>query len=147
MNFLLCLICLLATGAIGNGYNKDAKKTNKDIIKFSHKAHKEIADCSTCHTTVFESTSLKTSLLPDKPACAACHDVEDDKNCTMCHYENKFAPLIQKKTELAFNHKFHISNQKLTCESCHKGLNDVDYSFESATSKPSTTVCTNCHNK
>ena len=105
------------------------------MIKFSHKVHKEVTDCASCHTGASESTSLTTRLLPEKSVCATCHDVDDEKNCTQCHYGDKYEPLIQKKPELIFNHKFHLTDQKLECESCHKGLSDVDYSFESIAAK------------
>jgi hypothetical protein len=144
--FVLCLICFLTIAAIDSNGSGNNEKTNKDIIKFSHKAHKEVTDCASCHTAVSESATLTARLLPEKSVCATCHDVNDDKNCTFCHYEDKFEPLIQKKAELIFNHKFHLTNQKLVCETCHKGLDYVKYSFESAALKPSMAICADCHN-
>ena len=143
---VLSLTCFLTIAAISKADSVEQGKTNKEVIKFSHKFHKEITDCASCHTAVAESTSLTTRLLPEKAVCATCHDVEDEKNCTQCHYTDKFEPLLQKKASMIFNHKFHLTDQKLQCESCHKGLSDVDYSFESPSFKPAMTVCSDCHN-
>jgi hypothetical protein len=142
----LALICFLTVAAMNRKEDSEQGKTNKEVIKFSHKFHKELTDCASCHTGAAESTALTTRLLPEKSVCETCHDVNDEKNCTQCHYGEKFEPLIQKKAALIFNHKFHLTDQKLECESCHKGLSDVDYSFESAAAKPAMSVCYDCHN-
>ncbi len=142
--FGLLLVCFLSVAAISsNGGNKE--KTNKDIIKFSHSTHKEVTDCAGCHTAVSESTSLKVRLLPEKSVCATCHDVNDEKNCNMCHYEDVNEPLMIKTGELFFNHKLHLGNPNTTCESCHKGLSEVAYSFEAKESNPSMNICYSCH--
>lgn len=144
--FVLFLICFLTIAAISQDEIIEQGKTNKEVIKFSHKVHKEVTDCASCHTGAAESTTLSTRLLPEKSVCATCHDVNDEKNCTQCHYDEKYEPLIQKEPELIFNHKFHLTGQKLECESCHNGLSDVDYSFESVASKPAMMICNDCHN-
>lgn len=120
------------------------KKTNKDIIKFSHKVHESV-DCETCHTGVTEATNLSMRLLPVKDNCATCHDVNDAEQCNTCHYENVQEPLIQKKSDLIFNHKAHIEMGK-KCTDCHQGLSEVDYSFESSSAKPKMETCYTCHN-
>jgi len=142
----LCLICFLTVAAINTGENDNPEKNNKDVIKFSHAVHKDITDCASCHTGVAESASLNTRLLPEKSVCATCHDVDDEKNCNQCHYENVNEPLIQKKSGMIFNHKSHLGDQKLTCETCHKGLDSVAYSFESPNVKPEMALCYTCHN-
>ena len=142
----LSLILFLTVAAINKNGDSKEGKTNKDVIKFSHKVHKDITDCASCHTAVSESTTLNIRLLPEKSVCATCHDVDDEKNCKQCHYEDVNEPLIQKKPEMIFNHKFHLTEEKLACESCHKGLSDVNYSFESATALPAMSVCYSCHN-
>jgi len=142
----LFLISFLTIAAINSSNIDSNGKTNKDVIKFSHKAHKELTDCASCHTTVAESRSLTTRLLPEKTVCATCHDVNDEKNCKQCHYEDKYEALILKTPSLIFDHKFHLSEQKLDCEKCHKGLSDVAYSFESTESKPAMVICSDCHN-
>ena len=42
---------------------------------FSHKYHlTQVAACENCHTLATESTKASDNLLPDKSACATCHD-------------------------------------------------------------------------
>ncbi len=142
----LLLVSLLTIAAINSSGGDKPVKTNKDVIKFSHNVHKDIADCAACHAGVGESTSLNTRLLPEKSVCATCHDVNDDKNCSQCHYGENYEPLIQKKPEMIFNHKYHLTDQNLICENCHNGLSDVAYSFESAEANPSMAICSDCHN-
>ncbi|MEG8947739.1 cytochrome c3 family protein [Rosettibacter firmus] len=124
----------------------EPQKTNKNIIKFSHSLHKEIAECTTCHTKAAESISLKDRLLPEKDACATCHDVEDTDKCNTCHYEDVNEKLIQKESELIFNHKKHVIDQKMDCIVCHKGIEEVDYAFQSAAAFPKMNQCASCHN-
>lgn len=141
----LAIIVLITIAAIDSN-NVSLGKTNKDIIKFSHAVHKEVTDCATCHDKTAESATLKDRLLPEKAVCATCHDVEDTENCNFCHYENVNEPLIQKESELIFNHKQHVTDQKMECESCHKGLEEAAYSFESASVNPPMSNCYKCHN-
>ena len=70
------------------------KSRNKSIIKFSHSVHDGMAECADCHSAVSESQNMSGSLLPVKEDCAACHDVDDDDNCEMCHYEDVYEALI-----------------------------------------------------
>jgi len=140
----LSIIIFLSIAAVNE--RGEPQKTNKDIIKFSHSLHKEIAECNACHTKVAESTSLKDRLLPEKEACATCHDVEDTDKCNTCHYENINEKLIQRESDLIFNHKKHVTEQKIECIACHKGLDEVDYAFQSAASIPSMNSCYKCHN-
>ncbi len=142
----IIIIIFLTVAAINGNGERGSEKTNKEIIKFSHAVHKDATDCAGCHTNIIESASLNDRLLPEKSVCAACHDVEDEKNCAQCHYGENFEPLIRKKSELIFDHKFHLTDQNQQCESCHKGLTDVAYSFEAKESKPSMAICYNCHN-
>ena len=144
--FALCLVCFLTIAAINKEDNDTSGKTNKDVIKFSHSVHKDVAGCTDCHTGVSASTSLKTRLLPEKSVCATCHDVNDEKNCKQCHYDNVYEPLIQKKPVMIFDHKFHLTDQKLECVTCHKGLDNVAYSFESPNVIPAMSTCMTCHN-
>lgn len=142
--FVIIAISFLTIAAIGAD-GSEVEKSNKDIIKFSHAAHKEVTDCAGCHTKASESTSLSDRLLPDKAVCATCHDVNDDKQCSMCHIGEIYEPLMIKKSELFFNHKIHLGNPNTTCESCHKGLNEVAFSTEAKEANPSMASCNTCH--
>jgi hypothetical protein len=144
-SLLIIIAALLSIAASNNGEVKNGK-TNKDVIKFSHAVHAEATDCAGCHTNVSGSLSLSDRLLPEKSVCATCHDVEDDKQCSTCHYEDVYEPLVKVKSELMFNHKMHIEDQKMLCENCHKGLSDVAYSFETVSANPPMMTCYSCHN-
>jgi hypothetical protein len=78
-------------------------------------------------------------------ACANCHDVEDDDECSTCHYEGVLEPFPQKASELIFNHKSHMAQDNVSCVKCHSGLDEVDFGFESATVFPSMESCNQCH--
>jgi len=139
----LFVVSFLAIAAVSSSRPVESK-SNKDIIKFSHKKHEGV-ECAACHKGVAESTSLNARLLPEKAACADCHDVNDDKNCTMCHYQDKFEALVKKAPGVYFNHKFHINEQnQKECVTCHKGLQEVAYSAEAPA--PAMNSCYTCHN-
>jgi len=141
----IVITAFLVIAAIDTNGNSDNEKTNKDIIKFSHALHKEATDCASCHVKVTESTSLNDRLMPDHDACSTCHDVENTDECNTCHYEEINEPLIQKKSGLIFDHKYHLTEEKQECATCHKGMEEVEYGFESKDANPSMAVCYSCH--
>ena len=142
---LLGVVVVLLIGAMSSV--KDDKPTsNEGRIKFSHKFHKELTDCQSCHSAVQESVTLKDRLFPNHDNCSACHEVDNDNDCSTCHYGDNYEALVKKKSELIFNHKLHLSNPDVNCESCHQGLSDVDYSWQSANALPSMETCYGCHN-
>lgn len=119
------------------------------IIKFDHKFH--VTDngiaCKDCHTAAVNSVSTKDRLMPGHDQCSTCHDVKDQKNCTQCHFENKYKKVKQSTFELSFSHKYHIETQKKNCNECHTGLDKVKYAKESPTAFPGMELCVTCHNK
>ncbi|MEN8191548.1 MAG: cytochrome c3 family protein [Bacteroidota bacterium] len=120
--------------------------SNAKLIKFTHQTHIENElDCENCHTDAAESISLSDKLLPTMEACGECHDVEDDENCELCHFEEVLEPLPVSESPIYFSHKSHIEEQEMECTSCHQGLEKVDYGFESATLFPSMGDCYQCH--
>lgn len=129
-----------------SGEQSESVESNKDLIKFSHSLHNELVDCADCHSTVAESISLTDRLLPNHDNCVNCHEVDNDAECSTCHINDNYEPLIQKKPELIYNHKIHAV-QGLQCIDCHKGLDKVDYSFESAELNPPMENCSGCHNE
>lgn len=124
--------------------NPEDEKTPN--IKFSHSLHVEITDCASCHTAVAESTELKSGLLPNHDNCSVCHDVEDEKTCTTCHLNGNYEGFEEKESKVYFNHSFHLNDQKLQCDNCHKGFAEVDYSFQAAQPFPIMENCYSCHN-
>ena len=125
----------------------DGPQKHKQLIKFSHKFHLEnYVDCVDCHTAVPDATNLNDSLLPTMDDCGECHDIEDEDNCNKCHYKDIQEEFPEeKKSEVKFNHKFHLDNQKLKCTDCHTGLDKVDYAQDVPTALPSMESCTTCH--
>jgi hypothetical protein len=121
-------------------------KGNKNIIKFSHKLHKDATDCESCHTTIKTSISLNDRLLPNHDNCKDCHDVNDEKSCNTCHFDNVKKPLVQYKSKLIFNHSSHIMQQKMKCETCHTGVNNVEYAEDAPKVFPAMETCYACHN-
>lgn len=126
--------------------NNTSDNPNEGKIKFSHSLHSELVDCQTCHSAVVESSSLTTLQLPNHDNCSTCHSVDNDNECNTCHMNDVYEPLVRKKSELIFNHKFHLENNKMNCESCHKGLSEVDYSWQAVGVNPSMENCYSCHN-
>ena len=126
--------------------NTEPLKGNKDLIKFSHSLHSDLVECADCHSSVAESTSLNDRLLPDHDNCVDCHDVDDDEECSTCHVNENYEALVQTESQLIYNHKIHAI-QEIACIDCHKGLDKVDYSFESAEIHPPMEMCSGCHNE
>jgi hypothetical protein len=140
-------LLLLIVGA-KDSIQGNKTQPNEGKIKFSHSLHKEIVDCQGCHSSVTESVSLKDRLLPNHDNCSTCHEVDNEKECSTCHIDDNYEALTQTKSDLYFNHKLHLQNNqlKLNCESCHKGLGDVDYSWQSPEVNPPMDICYSCHN-
>ena len=124
----------------------DSLRSNKEIIKFSHSLHSDLVECADCHKSVTESTSLGDRLLPDHDSCVDCHAVDDENECSTCHINENYEALIQTESELIFNHKIH-NIMEMACTDCHKGLDKVDYGFESAEAYPPMEICAACHNE
>lgn len=143
---LIGLISILYLGFTNKVSQDTLKSNNQSLIKFSHNTHYENAECTDCHSKVEESTALTGSLLPVMDDCGSCHDIEDEDNCEMCHYEDVLEELIPRTPQVMFNHKFHLTEQNLECETCHGKMFEVDYSFENPLAKPSMETCFNCHN-
>jgi len=142
----LATVSLLLIGAFSTVKNDDPVTTNEGRIKFSHSIHKELVDCQSCHASAKESISLVDNLFPNHDNCSTCHEVDNEDECKTCHFDDKFEALEKTKSELIFNHKIHLSNESTNCESCHKGLSDVDYSWQAIGANPSMEACFSCHN-
>jgi hypothetical protein len=132
-----------------NSHQADKIQDHSKVIKFDHKVH--VTDngvaCQDCHTAAVKSISTKDNPLPGHNECSACHDVQDQKNCTLCHYENKYKKVKPSSFELSFSHKFHIETEKRVCTDCHTGLDKVKYAKESAGAFPQMDLCITCHNQ
>jgi len=152
----LILIFLVGSVYINQERNSNGKKNNvyvsnktydnSKVIKFDHKLHTVDAGvkCIDCHTSVVNSVSSKDNLNPKKKDCASCHDVKDEKQCNLCHFEKPYKKLKATDREIMFSHKDHIKGKE--CTDCHKDLDKVKFSKESAAGFPSMESCYSCHN-
>jgi hypothetical protein len=139
------LISVLSVSLFSGYTYKSNYKVNSGIIKFSHKTHVGAVECTTCHSYIPQSKSLNDKLLPTKDVCAGCHDVNDENNCNVCHYEDVFEPLQQSKSGLYFSHFQHGANKDSDCLLCHKGIAEVNYASESKEAMPQMETCYQCH--
>jgi len=72
--------------------------------------------------------------------------VDNDEECSTCHYDDNYEALIKSESKLLFNHKIHLTDPDVNCESCHQGLSEVDYSWQSEGAHPPMETCYSCHN-
>jgi len=146
IKYIYLFFFFVILGFIGiSAFTSNPENEKIPNIKFSHSLHVEITDCASCHTAVIESTELKSGLLPNHDNCSVCHDVEDEKSCTTCHLNGNYEGFEEKESKVYFNHNFHLNDQKLQCDQCHKGFAEVDYSFQAAQPFPIMENCYSCH--
>lgn len=138
-------LAFLIIGAVSSEKD-ESTKSNEGKIKFSHALHKEVVECQDCHSKVKESTNLKESLYPNHDNCSNCHEVDNDEECSTCHFDDNYEALSKIEKGLIFNHKIHLADQATNCESCHKGLSEVEYSWQAPNAHPSMETCYTCHN-
>jgi hypothetical protein len=141
------LLIILFLSAFSSQQIKDDSTGNANIIKFSHSFHKDLAECDVCHTAVKTSKSIKDRLMPNHDACKQCHEeVDKEDKCNKCHYGEMYETLIQNtSSNIIFDHSFHLENQKVKCEACHKGISDVDYAYKAIQPYPIMENCYSCH--
>jgi Cytochrome c7 and related cytochrome c len=126
------------------------KFDNSKLIKFSHSKHiNDVgAACTDCHTTVTTSTNTTDYLLPTMATCYSCHDQSSTK-CEFCHTSadsTTYQDLVQAPSPVHFSHERHAGTLKLKCETCHQGLDKVDYSKNAPNEGlPLMEQCTVCH--
>ncbi|HUU53191.1 MAG TPA: cytochrome c3 family protein [Candidatus Bathyarchaeia archaeon] len=120
-----------------------ADKPSENI--FSHKVHsEENLECIVCHTNTETSEKGTDNLLPGKPVCAECHDVEDPNGCAKCHSDKENMRALEQITD--YSPKFsHAAHHKIEagCERCHQGVSSSDSSY--AAHLPSMETCMACH--
>lgn len=115
-------------------------------IKFSHKFHFENvgSECTDCHINALASEKSSDFLLPKQATCFNCHD-ESSTPCDYCHLDPKnMVPYEQPVRKITFSHKYHSENLKMSCQSCHEGVEKVDYATPEHL--PSMQNCYTCHN-
>lgn len=127
-----------------SGMSPTYVKMDTDII-FSHNFHvfeMEI-ECTSCHYEIESSELSSDKNIPTMEECAACHDIEDDESCGVCH-KNPEEPLAVENSprEVIFNHQLHLG-MELSCDRCHEQVKTSD---ETAISNlPTMVTCLECH--
>jgi len=123
------------------------KADHSKIIKFSHQFHISTAGvgCADCHDAATTSRLSADNLLSKKPNCQSCHEEQLESNCTYCHTSedpSDYLPLTPAPRSIIFSHELHLTKE-VSCESCHKGLDKVDYAGPA--NLPPMETCNTCH--
>lgn len=141
---------LVVVSAIGTAwllFSQEKARPRSEIIKFSHEYHQKVVgtECVDCHVQAPESTEADDNLLGSMQECGVCHDVDLEEECTLCHFadEETWVPFRNPERAIVFNHKLHVQDLALECETCHKNLNEV--ALSNAESLPKMTDCAACH--
>ncbi|RPJ49105.1 MAG: hypothetical protein EHM19_01325 [Candidatus Latescibacterota bacterium] len=111
-----------------------------DEIRAAHAKHREAGvECAVCHAPAETSLAGRDDLLPTKPTCAGCHDVEDAGACAQCHTMPGAPAAMERVTDVAglFPHKTHLA-RGMECADCHG-----DPAAEPAL--PKKALCRTCH--
>jgi len=114
-------------------------------LTFNHQLHvTELElECATCHPAA-ESGLSSDRLLPNKAACAECHDVNDQNDCALCHVSvARFGKVAVPEVKLFFSHKDHLTYDPLTCETCHAGVAASEQT--GGRHMPGKPLCASCH--
>ena len=142
------LVSVVALVFFGRGRavaSEDKMLEDKQLIKFSHSKHLDAGvECSQCHNAA-ESMKATDRILPTHTECQSCHEQEVNEKCAYCHTgDDNQQALPNPVREINFNHKQHLTDQELKCETCHQGLDKTDYA--AAHNLPSMATCNTCHN-
>src|SRR3990170_1032690 len=149
--YLIMGLTLLAAAVIAVAMRETPSQAGQEedrskLIKFSHKYHMQDvgASCQDCHTSAKTSKRSSDNLLSKQADCATCHEDQVKNNCTFCHVDEKnFVPFANPPRELIFSHEKHAGELNVKCETCHQGLEKVEYA--SAANLPSMAACNACH--
>jgi hypothetical protein len=118
----------------------------KDTIVFSHHIHTEQGlGCADCHGDLPTLEAQGAALVPGKPKCAECHDVESKDSCATCH-RNPNAPSTWSlpRGSASFSHASH-EDKATDCASCHLGADHWPDRSLKAPTKPGHGECQSCH--
>jgi Cytochrome c7 and related cytochrome c len=148
LTFVLFLAAT-AVVALGGSWSADSAQQSGDqekVIKFSHQKHiTELGvDCATCHAEAATSESSSDKMIPGHAVCQTCHEEQVNKTCGYCHADEKNpVPFPREVREVRFNHKKHVTDNKMECATCHVGVDKVEYA--SAANMPPMATCNTCH--
>ncbi len=134
---------------------------------FSHKYHlTQVAACENCHTEAASSTKAGDNLIPDKSACATCHDeieigeprklgvqkFNHAKHVQMGSVAPMIAAAIKSKTYLGQHPPAAevLAAAKDACTGCHYGIPESESVNPAKAGEghfPHMADCLTCHNK
>jgi len=134
---------------------------------FSHKYHlTQVTACENCHTAAPTSTKAADDLIPDKSACATCHDEVEigsarptgvqkfnhAKHVPMGSVAPLIAAAIKNKSYLGVNPPTAASLAAANdaCTGCHHGIAESESVPHDKPNKhhfPQMADCLTCHNK
>lgn len=138
----------LQSGTSARGFVPQAgqEEDRSKLIKFSHKLHVQDvgASCEDCHGSAKTSKRSSDNLLAKQANCATCHEDEVKNNCTYCHVDEKnLVPFANPPREIIFSHEKHVGELNVKCETCHLGLEKVEYA--GVANMPTMATCNTCH--
>lgn len=134
---------------------------------FSHKYHlTQVSACENCHTQATTSAKAEDNLIPDKSACASCHDeieigeprrtnvqkFNHAKHVAMGSVAPLIAAAVKSKTYLGAHAPSadSLAAAKDACTGCHRGIpesEDVSHSKPAGAHFPQMADCLVCHSK
>jgi hypothetical protein len=135
---LLVAGCVFASASFGFLLRAASAESG---IKFPHGVHVESGlECDLCHEAATTSQRGSDLLLPQKPACADCHDVEDTATCGTCHRNADEPSGYGTRVAVAqnFPHELHLK-QNMDCATCHLGESKAEPTL------PDKASCRACH--
>jgi hypothetical protein len=118
-------------------------------IPFSHKNHAtQGLECSSCHEMPDPG---KDAGIPATATCMACH-TENPKDLAsiklLTEYDKKAEAVPWKRLYhldgyVFFTHKTHVTTGKITCDTCHGPIQDMDVTQK--VKETGMTTCLECH--
>jgi len=145
-------VAILSRGSSVNAQGALAGEQQAPTVKFSHKFHMTeagVTDCAVCHAAATTSKLATDNLAATHDACVTCHEEQvNDAAQTQCGYCHLNPSNIKAKTpvkrEIIFSHQAHVTMEGVQCQTCHVGVDQVEYVSEA--NFPSMTTCNTCHN-
>jgi len=154
------VILALGVGACGVARLAGDKSASGRI--FSHKIHvtDQALECSTCHTKAEKEDHA--GMPAGLKKCMVCHEGGDEEKPE----NRKLAALVGEKPEwsnvtampedVKFSHKRHVTDAKVACNECHKGIEsstgitdevalNMDTCMDCHTKKNASNECSTCH--
>jgi hypothetical protein len=115
-------------------------------IKFSHTFH--IKDqgiaCEDCHILAKGSQQASDNILGNHESCKSCHEEQLSNNCAYCHVDpDNIVAIKNPERDILFSHELHTTKQSFKCETCHAGLDSVQYA--TLENMPAMNTCMKCH--